>query len=82
VRVVGLGASGYVLVGAHVDLETERQRLRTELAGIEADITRLRAHLDDPEFRAKAPAEVVEREEERLRRQEERLRRLRDALEA
>ncbi len=82
VRIVGLGATGYVLVGAHIDLEAERRRLRNELAEVEADIARLRGHLDDPEFRAKAPAEVVEREEERLRRQEERLRRLREALES
>ena len=49
-----------------VDLDAERQRLRAELAESEGHAQRLAARLGDEQFTSKAPAEVVEREQQRL----------------
>ncbi|MBI2165183.1 MAG: valine--tRNA ligase [Chloroflexi bacterium] len=48
-----------------VDVKGERERLERELAQSEENMRRLELRLADPEFRAKAPAEVIEREEGR-----------------
>jgi valyl-tRNA synthetase len=56
----------FVPLAGLIDLEVERRRLTRELerAGRELESTRRR--LDSPQFLAKAPAEVVSRERERL----------------
>jgi len=68
------GVASAVLTGAQialplaglVDLGAERTKLSTQLAEAEAEISRLENKLTDEQFRAKAPAPVVAKEEERL----------------
>ena len=48
-----------------VDLEQERERLNSELAEIEGQIVRLEKLLAGP-FAEKAPAEVVQKERDKL----------------
>jgi valyl-tRNA synthetase len=63
-----------VLEGAQVvlpmaglfDLESERQRLSKLLAASQAEVERLAGRLANEEFLAKAPAAVVQREQEKL----------------
>ena len=63
-----------------VDLDKERERLRDELADIDRNKERLAARLNDERFLSRAPAEVVERERERLASIEERKGRAEDVL--
>lgn len=63
--VVG-GTTTYLPLAGMVDLEAERERLRKALAALEGDIARSERLLGSDGFRAKAPAEVVAREEARL----------------
>ncbi len=53
-------------VAQFVDLEAERARLNKEIAGLEGDAERTRKKLDNPDFVARAPEEVVEENRERL----------------
>ena len=53
-------------VAQFVDLEAERARLSKEIAGLEADAERTSNKLDNPDFVARAPEEVVEQNRERL----------------
>ena len=53
-------------VGEVVDLERERERLGRELAKAEGETARLEQRLADAGFLARAPAEVVEEQRERL----------------
>ncbi|MCL6451479.1 MAG: class I tRNA ligase family protein, partial [Acetobacteraceae bacterium] len=72
------GAEVYLPLQGLVDVEREVARLRRELDQAESDHARSRARLDDPGFRRRAPAEVVQKEEEReaaLRQKAEGLRR-------
>ncbi|MBI2460502.1 MAG: valine--tRNA ligase [Candidatus Rokubacteria bacterium] len=64
---------------AGVDLGGERQRLDRELRRVEAELARLETKLGREEFRAKAPGEVVAREEERRAEQERIRQRLRES---
>ena len=59
-------------LGGLVDLDKERERLRSEVADIELNRGRLTARLSDERFLSRAPGEVVERERERLESIEER----------
>ena len=67
-------------LGGLVDLDKERERLRSEIAGIELNRDRLAARLGDERFLSRAPGEVVERERERLESIEERKGRAEDIL--
>jgi len=49
-----------------IDVEVERSRLSAQLAEVENEVRRLEGKLSNEEFRSKAPAEVVRREEEKL----------------
>ncbi len=49
-----------------IDVEAERARLSSQLAEAEEEVRRLEGKLGNKQFRAKAPAEVVAREEEKL----------------
>ena len=60
------GAIAAVPVADVIDLAAERQRLAKALATAEADIARVRARLDNPQFRAKAGAEAIEEQDEKL----------------
>jgi valyl-tRNA synthetase len=53
-------------VAEFVDLEAERARLKKAIAELEADILRTRKKLENPDFVARAPEEVVEENRERL----------------
>jgi valyl-tRNA synthetase len=48
-----------------IDLDAERARLTKEMAKCDADIARVDAKLDNPNFVARAPEEVVEEEKEK-----------------
>ena len=63
-----------------VDLDRERERLREEISDIDRNRERLAARLSDERFLSRAPAEVVERERERLASIEERRGRAEDVL--
>jgi valyl-tRNA synthetase len=57
-EIVGLVLSG-------IDLDAERARLAKEMAKADADIARVDAKLNNPNFVARAPEEVVEEEKEK-----------------
>ena len=67
-------------LGGLLDLDNERERLRGEIADIDRNRERLTARLSDERFLSRAPAEVVERERERLQSIEERKSRAEDVL--
>jgi valyl-tRNA synthetase len=50
-----------------LDLGQEKERLERELDKIQADMARVEARLRNPDFRGRAPREVVEETRERLR---------------
>jgi valyl-tRNA synthetase len=70
----------YVPLEGIVDLAAERRRLERELAKAEEELARLDAKLARAEFRERAPAEVVAREEARRTEQAALLTKLREAL--
>ena len=82
------GVATAVLAGAQVvlplagmmDLEAERKRISSQLADAEAESSRLRLKLANEGFRAKAPAAVVAREEEKLASAQARVEALRQRL--
>ena len=76
-----LGRAEVVLpLGGLVDLDQERARLGKQIAEAERHQTRLQGKLANAGFTAKAPAEVVERERERLHELSQRLNGLRARL--
>lgn len=78
---VVLDASQVVLpLAGLVDLESDRARLRKELSDTEAEIGRLEVRLGNEQFRGKAPAAVIAKEEERLQTATARLQTLRQRL--
>ncbi|MEA3459515.1 MAG: valine--tRNA ligase [Chloroflexota bacterium] len=56
----------YLPLAGMVDLEAERKRLRSEIEELEEKIARSEELLAKEDFLVKAPAEVVEREKEKL----------------
>jgi valyl-tRNA synthetase len=64
------GVEAYISLDGLVDVEAERPRIEKAIAEIETSIARSRAKLDNPNFRDRAPAEVVAQEEERMTAQE------------
>ncbi|MEN8238023.1 MAG: valine--tRNA ligase [Actinomycetota bacterium] len=60
------GVEAYIALDGLVDVDAERPRIIKAIAELEASITRSRTKLDNPNFRDRAPAEVVAQEEERL----------------
>ena len=67
-------------VGGSVDLEAERERLRGEAASVGKHVSGLEGRLNNAQFLDKAPAEVVERERERLGSGRARLERITELL--
>jgi valyl-tRNA synthetase len=86
----GVGASAVLASGTElflplegvIDLDRERKRLRDEAARIEGFATGTEKKLANEGFVAKAPAEVVEREREKLAGYREQLEKLRGKLSA
>ncbi len=80
VRLVIRDATVTLAVGGAVDLSAERARLTSEADETEKRLAQLRGRLGNDQFVSKAPAEVVERERERLGEGEIRLNRIRELL--
>ncbi len=60
------GVTAFLPLAGMVDLEAERERLRRELEGIEAQIRRSEQLLQNVGFRQNAPPQVVQREQDKL----------------
>jgi valyl-tRNA synthetase len=78
--VVSDAGEAYVPLEGVVDLTAERRRLEREQAKAEEELARLDARLARAEFRERAPAEVVAREEARRDEQTALMAKLREAL--
>jgi len=65
VQAVVEGATLILSLGEVVDLTRERERLGKEIGKLDAELARIAAKLDNPNFLAKAKAEVVEEQRER-----------------
>ncbi|MEE2700975.1 MAG: valine--tRNA ligase [Chloroflexota bacterium] len=70
----------YLALGSAIDVAVERLRLDNELLALENSFQQLDGRLNNPEFLAKAPEEVVEKERLRMEALAERKSRLRDLL--
>jgi valyl-tRNA synthetase len=70
----------FVPLAGLIDVEAERERLRKEMARAEQELTGLRRKLDNPNFVAKAPADVVEKDRARVEELEARRAKLQDNL--
>jgi valyl-tRNA synthetase len=60
------GVTAVVPLAGLFDLEGERARMRKQIADAEAEASRIEAKLANEGFRAKAPANIIQTEEERL----------------
>jgi valyl-tRNA synthetase len=76
------GVEIYLPLAGMVDLDAERARLAKELARIEDGVARSQKLLSNEGFTAKAPAEVVQKEQDKLSGLEDQAEKLRDRLEA
>jgi valyl-tRNA synthetase len=65
------GVTLYLPLEGVIDLEVERERLRKEIAAAEKVGTGLRARLTNSQFLERAPADVVQKERDRLSESEE-----------
>jgi valyl-tRNA synthetase len=59
-------ATAALSIAEFIDVAAERARLSKEVAGFSADAERTRRKLDNPDFVARAPAEIVEENREKL----------------
>ena len=80
VRIVVRDVTVALNVGGSVDLQVERDRLRGEAASVEKHVAGLEGRLGNAQFLDKAPADVVERERERLESGRARLERIIELL--
>jgi valyl-tRNA synthetase len=78
--VLANGAELFMPLEGVIDLERERARLREELGRLEGHIGATSKKLDNQAFVAKAPAEVVQKERDRLAQLEEQKSKLREKL--
>jgi valyl-tRNA synthetase len=74
------GAEVILPLAGLVDLDAERKRLQSEADATQAEIERTEARLSNEEFVSKAPAQVVQRERDKLAAAHERLQKLRERL--
>ena len=80
--IVGADIEVVVPLEGLVDLDAERARIRKEIGKTDKEIAFVEKKLNNPKFVDKAPAEVVEKERERLKEETTRKERLNEALEA
>ena len=71
---------GFIELSGLVDVDAERPRLELAIAEVEKDLETSRRKLAKPEFRERAPATVVAKEEEKSAEFEQALERLRAQL--
>ncbi|MDK1018300.1 MAG: valine--tRNA ligase [Actinomycetota bacterium] len=60
------GVEAFIPLTGLIDVDSERQRIAKSIAELEASIARSRTKLDNPNFRDRAPRDVVALEEQRL----------------
>jgi valyl-tRNA synthetase len=60
------GVEGFIALAGLIDVDAERPRIEKAISELEASIARSRSKLDNPNFRDRAPAEVVAQEEGRM----------------
>ncbi len=65
------GGELFILLEDLIDLKQETERLRKEMAGLEQELSRVRAKLDNPDFTGRAPEKVVRAEREKAARYEQ-----------
>ena len=65
------GVEIYLPLAGLIDVEKETARLNKELATLDKEISRLDKKLSNAGFIAKAPADIVEKEKEKLKGYEE-----------
>jgi valyl-tRNA synthetase len=82
VTVVASGATLYLPLAGLMDVTTERTRLDKERAEVEGEINRAQTLLAKPGFVDKAPAQVVNREREKIAALQERLAKLDERLDS
>jgi valyl-tRNA synthetase len=73
-------ATAHLGVAGLIDVAAEAKRLAKEVAGHDAEIGKIRKKLDNPDFLARAPDEVVEENRERVAEAEAAKAKLSDAL--
>jgi valyl-tRNA synthetase len=73
-------ATAALSIAEFIDLAAEKARLAKEIATLQADAEKTRRKLDNPDFVARAPEEVVEENRERLAEAEEAVAKLKAAL--
>jgi valyl-tRNA synthetase len=78
--VLANGAELFVPLEGVIDLERERARLRAEIGRLETQAAGTSRKLENEAFVSKAPAEVVQRERDRLDQLEEQRSKLREKL--
>ena len=74
-------ATAALSIAEFIDLAAEKARLSKEVGVLQADAERTKKKLDNPDFVARAPEEVVEENRERLAEAEEAVAKLKAALE-
>jgi valyl-tRNA synthetase len=79
--VVG-GVEIYLPLTGMVDLDAEHKRLQKELAGVDEGIARSQKLLSNQGFVTQAPAEVVQKERDKLTSLQEQAEKLRERLAA
>ena len=67
VSAVASAGTLYIPLGDLVDIEKEIARLEKDKKGVEGEIARANAKLNNPGFVAKAPAQLVEQEKDKLK---------------
>jgi valyl-tRNA synthetase len=77
---VGANLEIYVPLAGLVDLDAERERLRKEIARAEQEAAGVLRKLENPNFVAKAPPDVVEKDRARVEELKERKAKLQDHL--
>jgi valyl-tRNA synthetase len=58
------GAEAFLEIGDALDIPKERERIDRELGKIEADLARSKAKLQNAQFTERAPAEIVQKEQQ------------------
>ncbi len=80
-RVIADTVQAFIPLEGLVDVDAERKRLKKSITDGESDLERSRAKLANPNFRDRAPAEVVAAEEVKVASADERIAKLRAQLE-